>query len=164
MSRHSTCIVEGCERKSHARGLCQSHRRCGKSHVIQDLNPVEKIAFVKYASQSSSDECIEWRWGKDGNGYGQICYRHKTTTPHRLNLFFAIGPPTDETKKDALHSCDNPSCCNAKHLRYGNQLDNMRECKAKNRHAFGERAGASKLAEQQVVEIRRLYSRRRVTQ
>jgi hypothetical protein len=32
-----------------------------------------------------------------------------------------------------LHSCDNPSCVNIDHLRYGNQADNMADAIARGR-------------------------------
>lgn len=39
----------------------------------------------------------------------------------------------------AIHTCDNPPCCNPKHLRVGTPLDNAKDMVAKKRVAFGDR-------------------------
>ena len=40
-----------------------------------------------------------------------------------------------------MHSCDNPICCNPKHLSKGTHKDNSDDKVRKNRHAFGEKNG-----------------------
>jgi hypothetical protein len=67
-----------------------------------------------------------------------------------------------------LHSCDTPACVNPAHLRLGNAKDNADDAKARNRHASkerhgmwggaksarGERQGASKLKDSDIIFIR----------
>lgn len=55
-------------------------------------------------------------------------------------------------------------CINPKHLRVGTQQDNMRDCVLRNRNAFGERSGTSKLTEKDVYEIFDLYMVRKLSQ
>jgi hypothetical protein len=61
---------------------------------------------------------------------------------------------------DVLHKCDNPPCVNPEHLFLGTDLENMRDCVAKGRHANmqGCRNPRAILTETDVVEIRKKYS------
>jgi DNA-directed RNA polymerase specialized sigma subunit len=80
-----------------------------------------------------------------------------------------------------LHSCDNPPCCNPRHLIKGTQADNIEDMVTKARHARdvspaykasrrssglarktiprGEVNGFAKLTDAEVAVIRRLYSK-----
>jgi DNA invertase Pin-like site-specific DNA recombinase len=62
----------------------------------------------------------------------------------------------------ALHSCDTPECLNPDHLRWGTQVENIAEMKARGRARGPSRPGSltatSKLREQDIPEIRRLLS------
>ena len=52
----------------------------------------------------------------------------------------------------ALHSCDNPKCCNPSHLSLGTHTDNMIDKSKKKRVANG--SGTQKLSEEDVRNIR----------
>ena len=62
---------------------------------------------------------------------------------------------------NALHKCDNPSCCNPNHLFWGTQKDNMADCAAKGRinPSKGELSGRAILTEKDVIDIRKMASR-----
>jgi hypothetical protein len=65
------------------------------------------------------------------------------------------------------HTCDVPSCCNPNHLFLGTNQDNVTDMVKKGRnskpprnpHVVGSVHPGSKLTEQQVSEIRMMYSR-----
>jgi len=63
-----------------------------------------------------------------------------------------------------LHDCDNPPCVNPLHLFLGTHQDNRDDCCSKGRHNRGEKQGISKLAEEKVRWIRKLYAGRHGTQ
>jgi len=88
--------------------------------------------------------------------YGRIKYKTLKLTAHRTayELFHGKRLPNDVF---LLHACDNPLCCNPYHLTEGTRAENRADTVLKNRHAYGERHARSKLTEQDVVEIRRLY-------
>jgi hypothetical protein len=54
-----------------------------------------------------------------------------------------------------MHTCDNPSCCNPKHLVVGTHAANVADRVAKRRSARGARNGRSLLTEEQVREIKK---------
>lgn len=108
------------------------------------------------------DDC--WPWlgqkssGKRNRGdYGSfsICTgdgeRPRWST-HRMAWVLANGLIPD--KLQVLHKCDNPPCCNPRHLFLGTNQDNNADKVAKGRLAVGERAGVAKLTADQVLAIR----------
>ncbi len=56
------------------------------------------------------------------------------------------------------HSCDNPKCCNPKHLFLGTSKQNSEDMVSKGRSATGERNAAHKLTETAVSEIRAKFA------
>jgi len=54
-----------------------------------------------------------------------------------------------------LHSCDNPACCNPRHLSLGDHSANMRDRNCKGRQARGTRHAAARLTADKVIELRK---------
>jgi hypothetical protein len=102
------------------------------------------------------DECWEWkgtRFKKGGEGgYGR--YRG-VWRAHRVAFELAYGrtPPDDVL---VLHSCDNPPCCNPRHLHLGTQGQNMSEKRRRGRagKCWGEQHGMAVLTDAQCEDIR----------
>ena len=88
--------------------------------------------FWAKVDSRSPHECWEWQAGRHSRGYG-IFYLtgHTQILAHRLALALATG--TTPEGAYALHSCDNPPCCNPEHLRLGTHSDNMRDRSARGR-------------------------------
>jgi hypothetical protein len=85
------------------------------------------------------EECWPWTGGSAlRNGYGLFTIATgnsggKKMVASRIACFIGYGlPPTEGAK--ALHSCDNPQCCNPKHLRWGTQKENVDDAKQRKRH------------------------------
>jgi len=110
----------------------------------------------KYIDKKGEDDCWNWMRCLDVFGYGQITIDYKVYKCHRIvyELVYSIIP----NGLLVLHHCDNPKCCNPKHLWLGNHDDNINDMVKKGRQRRGENVNTCKLTEQQVLKIRELYS------
>ena len=99
--------------------------------------------------------CWNWMDYLDKKGYGWIRIGDKMIHIHRFmyQYFYGIIP---EDKPLICHHCDNPKCCNPKHLYAGTPKDNMQDRSKRNPLSWlsGEKHGMAKLTEKQVLEIR----------
>jgi hypothetical protein len=75
--------------------------------------------------------CWPWTGYRDKDGYGTYT---KGRRAHRLACAAEHGPPPFAGAR-ALHSCDNPPCCNPAHLKWGTQKQNVADCIARGRRA-----------------------------
>lgn len=101
--------------------------------------------------------CWEWQGWRHPSGYGQIgrgarqeglVYTHVAA----WEIEHAERVPSGMCIR---HTCDNPPCCNPKHLVIGTQADNAHDMLSRRRHSFGD-AHSSKLSESDVATIREL--------
>jgi hypothetical protein len=88
--------------------------------------------WAKVDTSGGPDACWPWTASRHSYGYGQIGLPGGgIVRAHRLAWEIANGPIPEG--KGILHSCDNPPCCNARHLRPGTDLDNAADAKAHGR-------------------------------
>lgn len=98
-------------------------------------------------------DCWVWIAGKHSAGYGVIRVDGKTKCAHRLSCEWHHGK-APRGKNVVMHSCDNPSCVNPAHLRWGTQQDNIADAIAKGRmDNSGENHGAHKLTDNDVMRL-----------
>lgn len=105
-----------------------------------------------------SGNCWEWTAGVWKGGYGEFWFGDRMVQAHRFAYSLIYGPIPEGMC--VCHHCDNPGCVKPSHLFLGTQVENQRDSVAKGRGADhrGEKNGNSKLYENDVHEIRRLYS------
>lgn len=111
-------------------------------------------AFWSNVEVGSPYICWEWLGAKNVWGYGVCTFSGKTAASHRVAWEIANGPVPDS--KHVLHRCDNPPCCNARHLFLGTHTENMEDKASKGRCStiHGEGQKNSKLTTAKVNEIR----------
>lgn len=125
--------------------------------------PATPIAarFALKVAKGSPDACWPWLGKPDAEGYGVIWdeVSRKTKKAHRVAWELENGPIPDGM--DILHRCDNPPCCNPKHLYPGTHLDNMRDREERGRTnpPRGEAVHGARLTEASVRDIRERLAR-----
>jgi hypothetical protein len=88
-------------------------------------------------------DCWNFTGGKNNIGYGMIRDDKKMRTAHRVSYEEHNGkiPPG----LCVCHTCDNPLCCNPKHLWLGTMKENMHDMRDKGRaKVFGGKSGGMK--------------------
>ena len=123
-----------------------------------DLTPKDVERFwSKVDTSAGPDGCWPWTAAKVKFGYGYFSVRRggRTRTWRAHRVAYEQAYETDPGDMVVLHGCDNPWCCNPKHLSLGTHQDNENDKVSKGRQAKGERYSSSKLTEEMVREIRR---------
>lgn len=75
--------------------------------------------------------CWPWRGAMRG-GYGLFRIGQRVFSAHRVAFAFSRGRRAPAGLV-VMHACDNPPCCNPRHLRLGTKADNNRDRDAKGR-------------------------------
>jgi hypothetical protein len=145
--------------------------------------PLESYAetfWPRVDMSGGPDACWEWQGARNRSKYGNVRIHDKTYLTHRIAWELANGPVPEGD--DVLHHCDNPPCCNPRHLWTGDARANGLDMVAKGRHRAalypgreprgdqhyahthpelvlrGEKSGKAILTEVQVLAIREQYA------
>ena len=147
----------GKEYKGKVIRTCKNGRCWNLDHI---LSPSREELFWSRVDMKEEDKCWEWRGTAGTTEYGQTSWLGKDMATHRIAWMLTFGEIPDGLL--VCHHCDNPPCCNPKHLFIGTNQDNIDDRERKNRnwmpHSRGEEHGHHKLTEKDVKEIRDLYS------
>jgi hypothetical protein len=109
------------------------------------------------------DECWNWKGFINHDGYGRTWINDKGYYAHRViyslvypNIINLNAPSSTDETGFLLHICDNPSCCNPKHLWVGSHWDNMADKVKKGRSPdfSGGKGPRCKLTMEQAREAR----------
>jgi hypothetical protein len=118
---------------------------------IPELTEKQKDRFFKRIGPPDENGCRPWLGALDKDGYGVLGINYKNFRAIRVAYFLATG----EDPGDALilHSCDNPTCCEGKHLSAGTQKQNQ-EFRLNNPDFSGENHPRARLTQAEADEIR----------
>jgi len=109
--------------------------------------------FWTSVDSRSADGCWEWRAWRDKDGYGRFTFARRSAGAHRVAFVITKG----NTHLYVCHTCNNPACCNPRHLYAGTQQANVQQAHSEGRVDFvGKQNNYAKLTEVEVRKIRAL--------
>ena len=158
-----TCSADDCQREVRARGLCTKHYQRARAHGTPEATnrshaPLLERLWRRIDVREPND-CWPWTGSTVRGGYGSIQLGgagSKGSVAHRALWIELNGPIPDGLV--LMHRCDNPPCCNPRHLRLGTPKENTLDMMTKGRRVTcvlnGENNGKSKLTAEKVRYIR----------
>jgi hypothetical protein len=129
------------------------------SKSVPDLSQKDIVRFWSKVDRSSPEGCWLWKAGTFDSGYGAFrivvaprVYRQVVAS----RIAYMLGTGTNPVGFFVCHTCDNPRCCNPKHLFLGTPSDNERDkhSKGRARPFFGNNNPNAKLSDDTVKSIR----------
>jgi predicted XRE-type DNA-binding protein len=131
-------------------------------HARKRIESVQERFWSKVDQSGGKDGCWDWMASHLPQGYGVLGVNGKSLRSNRVAWELTYGDiPAGLC---VCHHCDNPACCNPKHLFLGTMGDNMKDKIRKGRQTKGEELPQSKLTLDQVQRIRHLYSEGHLSQ
>ena len=113
--------------------------------------------FLEKCGPQLPSGCIEWQAWRLPHGYGMLRLGAATAgriLAHRYAYERANGEIPEGMV--VMHTCDNPSCVNAAHLRVGTHRDNTQDMVTKKRHGWRVKTPWQKLNSEDAKAIKQL--------
>lgn len=105
--------------------------------IVSLFTEPDRVRFWRRVSVGPVDACWPYRGAADKDGYGKFQIKPASLgkqihlRSHRVAHWLSAGPCDGLV----LHSCDNPPCCNPRHLRSGSQRENIQDAIGRGRRA-----------------------------
>lgn len=120
------CSVEWCDQPVHARGWCNVHYKRWVRHGDPLAGEPRRYrrsfeeAFWILVDVRGPDDCWPWKGGRNALGYGGF----RARVAHKVAYELTVGPVPPGKVLDHF-KCDNPPCCNPRHVRPVTNRENV---------------------------------------
>lgn len=94
------------------------------------VNRTQAALFWSHVAIGAEDACWPWKL-RIHNGYGCVKIGGSELRAHRVA--WALARRQSPGPRVVRHACDNPACCNPRHLRIGTQKQNLEDMWRKGR-------------------------------
>lgn len=165
------CSLTGCGKPKLARGFCSLHyyrwKRLGSPGPVQHVSRPHGLtleeAFRFWMPGDPPEVDVVWPWpGKpDPYGYGMLAFEGRALKAHRVSYEIFRGPIPEGLM--IRHTNDIRIDVNPWNMKLGTAADNARDMVERNRQSrtpriWGSRHHHTRLADDDVREIRRLWA------
>jgi hypothetical protein len=121
--------------------------------TLYALKPLDHVRFWSFVQTAGIDECWPWRGGTGDAGHGFFSLGGKLVIASRIAYQLTFGEIPDGLL--VRHKCDNPPCCNGRHLLTGTTQDNTMDRGVRGRTNRGTGVWHKvRLSEEDVLRIR----------
>ena len=152
------CSIEGCNRKTIARGFCMRHYDAWRYHgdplKRTRAENGEPVQWLRDHVGFNGEQCLLWPFGKMNAGRGVVCFEGQMNSASRVMCELAHGePPTP--KHESAHSCGKGhlACVNPSHLRWATDQENHDDMYGHGTVLKGAKNPSAKLTAEQVEII-----------
>src|SRR5678815_4840613 len=110
--------------------ICEGDQVAKIDIKLTALTARELARYWSKVDRHGDTEC--WLWTGWVNHWGYGCFdvgtakKHQHFRAHRIAYLLGYG--VDPGPSFVCHACDNPRCCNPKHLWLGDAAANMQDC------------------------------------
>lgn len=121
--------------------------------LLAGLTADAQHRFWAKVGRAAPHDCWLWEGAARSDGHGLFRVGARLWSAHAVAL--ALHEAENPGGRWALHSCDNPPCCNPDHLRWGSHQDNIDDMMSRGRYIArpGDQNPEAKLSEQSVRDI-----------
>lgn len=163
------CVEDGgsCGGTIVGRGRCRKHyarwwKRTRGTPVAPALNLKTLTPEERYwakVKRGSPTECWPWGGSTQIKGHGEffVSPERDRVQAHAFAVELATGLACPDDL-EACHRCDNPPCCNPRHVYYGTRQQNVDDMWARQRSPRGSARTQAKLDEPDVLSIRTRFA------
>lgn len=144
------CVICGRQLHRYAYHNVTCSRECG-AEMRKRGGP--KRFWNRVDTSGGPDACWPFMGAHTSDGYGWLSFDGEYKGAHVVAFFLANGFWPKHTR----HTCDNPPCCNPKHLIDGTMQENQMDAVIRGRQPVGERSRRAKLSNEDVTLIRSRY-------